>query len=149
MLWKSGLGILQVSLLVKFSFTRRSVWAKSVLGNLRDTMPRATEDMSIEELKQLLQRKREKASKEWQVEGYKIKMQVDEWILRHYGKQLKAWGKKPGDIYMCPNPDKAIKKGDTFEHPDTKLKWTYGGKGMVPNWLRGNEEVYRVAAQGG
>jgi hypothetical protein len=45
---------------------------------------------------------------------------------------------------MCPNPNKAIKKGDT--HPDTKQKWTYGGKGTIPMWLRGNEAAYRLAA---
>ena len=104
------------------------------------------EELTDEELKEELRRRKEKASKEWQAEGYKIKTQVDEWLLRHYGKELRKWGKKPSDIYMCPNPNKAIKKGDTFEHPDTKQKWTYGGKGTIPMWLRGNEAAYRLAA---
>jgi|SoiMethySBSTD1v2_1073268.scaffolds.fasta_scaffold3564354_1 hypothetical protein len=42
-------------------------------------MPRAAEDMSIEELMELLQKKKEKASKEWQAEGYKIGLLPVRW----------------------------------------------------------------------
>jgi hypothetical protein len=111
-------------------------------------MTKLANELSIEELKALLKSKKEEAATEWQSEGYKIRKEVDAYVLKKYGKQLKEWGKKPADIYMCPNPDRPVRKGDTFKNPDPKAAkpvWTYSGKGMLPDWLKGHEEEYKIA----
>src|SRR5262245_34334967 len=108
------------------------------------TMADTSHNMTAAELKAAWMAKRAAESREWQVEGYKMKLFIDRWVETTYGKRLQELNKKPADLYLCPNPNRTAKAGDTFKNPDTGEVWTFSGKGKLKNWVKGHEQEYRV-----